>query len=298
MQQQHETLDLEGLIRFYAEAGADIAMSETPLDRFATPPPAQRTAILQNEPQQVQRDQNAGMNRQALTQAGSAQARPTQAPPPPAPVSNQAIPDSAQIEIARSLARNADTLDALREQLAAFDGCGLKFTAKNLCFADGDPTADIMFVGEAPGRDEDMEGIPFVGRGGQLFERMLAAIDLQREQVYVANTIAWRPPGNRAPTPLEAELCRPFIERQIELAAPKMLVALGGPAAKILTGASEGILRLRGNWKTHTTSSGITIPVMPTLHPAYLLRSPGQKRFAWADFLEIKMKLKELRLAP
>jgi DNA polymerase len=204
------------------------------------------------------------------------------------------VPDNAQIALAREAALQAATLDELREKLAAFDGCNLKFTAKNLCFADGDPSSDIMFVGEAPGRDEDMEGLPFVGKSGQLLNRMIEAIGLKREGVYIANTIPWRPPGNRTPTPVETELCRPFIERQIELAAPKVLVALGGPAGKALTGATEGILRLRGNWKVHRTPSGIEIPVMPTLHPAYLLRTPAQKRFAWRDFLAVKMKLAEL----
>ncbi len=131
------------------------------------------------------------------------------------------LPDNAQIALAREAASQAETLEELREKLAAFDGCNLKFTAKNLCFADGDPSSDIMFIGEAPGRDEDMEGLPFVGKSGQLLNRMIEAIGLKREEVYIANTIPWRPPGNRAPTPLETELCRPFIERQIELAAPK-----------------------------------------------------------------------------
>jgi DNA polymerase len=205
------------------------------------------------------------------------------------------VPDTAQIALAREAAAKAATLDELREKLAAFDGCNLKLTAKNLCFADGDPSSDIMFIGEAPGRDEDMEGLPFVGKSGQLLNRMIESIGLKRESVYIANTIPWRPPGNRTPTPLETELCRPFIERQIELAAPKILVALGGPAGKALTGATEGILRLRGNWKIHRTPSGMEIPVLPTLHPAYLLRTPAQKRFAWRDFLSIKLKLDEIR---
>ena len=151
-----------------------------------------------------------------------------------------------------------------------------------------------MLVGEAPGRDEDIEGLPFVGRSGQLLDRMLAAIGRDRTSAYIANVIPWRPPGNRTPTPLETEICRPFIERQIELANPKVLVNLGGPSSKTLLHASEGILRLRGNWKIHTTRSGIQIPAMPTLHPAYLLRNPAHKKLAWRDFLEIKARLKSL----
>ncbi|OYR11088.1 uracil-DNA glycosylase [Brucella grignonensis] len=276
-----ETLDMESLLRFYAEAGVDMPLSDTPIDRFAEPQrqsarpaPAQpdRTRPQQQQPRQTAVPSPTGRPVQAATD----------------------VPDGAQIALAREAAAQASTLEELREKLAAFDGCNLKFTAKNLCFADGDPSSDIMFIGEAPGRDEDIEGLPFVGKSGQLLNRMIEAIGLKRENVYIANTIPWRPPGNRTPTPVETELCRPFIERQIELVAPKILVALGGPAGKALTGASEGILRLRGNWKVHRTPSGIEIPVMPTLHPAYLLRTPAQKRFAWRDFLAVKMKLTEL----
>lgn len=283
MADNREPLDIEGLLRFYAEAGIDMPLSETPIDRFAEPQrPAssQPTAQMPNSPERARQQQP----------------RPAPAPAPTSkPVQAAAdLPDTAQIALAREAAAQASTLEELREKLAAFDGCNLKFTAKNLCFADGDPSSDIMFIGEAPGRDEDMEGLPFVGKSGQLLNRMIESIDLKRESVYIANTIPWRPPGNRTPTPLETELCRPFIERQIELASPKVLVALGGPAGKALTGATEGILRLRGNWKIHRTPNGLEIPVMPTLHPAYLLRTPAQKRFAWRDFLAAKLKLAEL----
>ncbi|KAB2950684.1 MAG: uracil-DNA glycosylase [Rhizobiaceae bacterium] len=179
------------------------------------------------------------------------------------------------------------------DRVAGFDGCNLKFTAKSLVFADGNPDADLMLVGEAPGRDEDIEGLPFVGRSGQLLDRMLAAIGRDRTSAYIANVIPWRPPGNRTPTPLETEICRPFIERQIELARPKVLVCLGGPSAKTLLNTTEGILRLRGNWRVHVTASGVAIPAMPTLHPAYLLRNPAHKKLAWRDFLEVKAKLRE-----
>ena len=170
------------------------------------------------------------------------------------------MPDEGQIALARQRAATAATLDELRQQMAEFDGCNLKFTAKNLVFADGNPEADVMLVGEAPGRDEDLEGLPFVGRSGQLLDRMLAAIGLDRQSVYIANVIPWRPPGNRTPTPQETEICRPFIERQIELANPKVLVTLGGPSAKLLLNTTEGVLRLRGNWKAHVTASGIDDP--------------------------------------
>ena len=162
--------------------------------------------------------------------------------------------------------------------LAGFDGCTLKFSAKNLAFADGNPEGRVMLVGEAPGADEDRIGKPFMGRSGQLLDRMLAAIGLDRQSAYIANVIPWRPPGNRTPTPQETEICRPFIERQIELCNPKILVTLGGPSAKTLLHTTEGVLRLRGNWKTHVTPSGISIPAMPTLHPAFLRARPFPAR--------------------
>ncbi|KXF78258.1 DNA polymerase [Paramesorhizobium deserti] len=294
MASEQEPMDMEGLIRFYAEAGVDSPLSDEPVDRFA------EGARPKAAPQQPRAGgQEAAAPRQSFgTGNPSVSPSPAQTPRTAAPApARTVVPDEAQVAIAREAASTANSLEELRERLAAFDGCNLKFTAKNMCFSDGDPASDLMFIGEAPGRDEDMEGLPFVGRSGQLLNRMIAAIGLERQNVYIANTIPWRPPGNRTPTPLETELCRPFIERQIELADPKVLVALGGPAAKALTGAPEGILRLRGNWKTHTTPSGKVIPVMPTLHPAYLLRSPAQKRFAWRDFLGVKMKLRELTSA-
>jgi DNA polymerase len=202
-----------------------------------------------------------------------------------------AVPDEAQAALARELAASAATLDELRRLLEAFDGCNLKFTATRTVFADGNPEAPLMVIGEAPGREEDIEGLPFVGRSGRLLDRMLAAIGRDRRSVYIANVIPWRPPGNRTPTPHETEICRPFIERQIELAGPKVIVTLGGPAAKLILGTTEGIMRLRGNWLAHTTASGRSIPAMPTLHPAYLLRNPAHKRLAWRDFLEIKARL-------
>ena len=166
------------------------------------------------------------------------------------------MPDEAQVALARELRGTAATLDELRQSMADFDGCNLKFTAKNLVFADGNPEADLMLVGEAPGRDEDIEGLPFVGRSGQLLDRILAAIGLDRRSAYIANVIPWRPPGNRTPTPQETEICRPFIERQIELAKPKVLVTLGGPSAKVLLNTTEGVLRLRGNWRVHAHRVG------------------------------------------
>jgi DNA polymerase len=193
---------------------------------------------------------------------------------------------------AREAASGAQTLDELAATLAAFEGCNLRNTATNLVFADGNPEARIMFVGEAPGREEDLQGLPFVGRSGQLLDRMLAAIGLDRETAYIANVIAWRPPGNRTPSPQETEICRPFIARQIELADPDILVLLGGAAAKTLLQTSEGIMRLRGKWREFDTGRR-TIRAMATLHPAYLLRQSSAKKLAWRDFLAVKDALGE-----
>ncbi len=191
---------------------------------------------------------------------------------------------------ARETARTAGSLEELRSLLEQFEGCALKSTAKKLVFADGNPQARVMFVGEAPGREEDLEGLPFVGRSGKLLDRMMAAIGLDRSGAYIANVIPWRPPGNRTPTPQETQICLPFIRRQIELADPDVLVCLGGPSAQALLGAKEGILKMRGRWSSYHTGTR-EIRAIATLHPAYLLRQPLQKRLAWRDFLAIRKAL-------
>lgn len=280
--------DIADILAFYASAGVDEALEDAPVNRFAeaAPKPVERAPA----PVAPAREDTAP-ERPAAPPGLDASKVPDA---PPARSSVAAVPDEAQAALARQMATTATTLDELRQHMAAFDGCNLKATAKNLVFADGNPEAAVMLVGEAPGRDEDIEGLPFVGRSGRLLDRMLAAIGLDRTSVYIANVIPWRPPGNRTPTPHETEICRPFIERQIELVNPKVLINLGGPSAKTLLNTSEGILRLRGNWRVHTTASGIAIPAMPTLHPAYLLRTPAHKKLAWRDFLEVKAKLRTL----
>ncbi|MBU2486520.1 MAG: uracil-DNA glycosylase, partial [Alphaproteobacteria bacterium] len=218
--------------------------------------------------------------------------------PPPVTATPQAsqltIPGAAAFEDARALAASANTIAELRAALEGFTGCNLRHSAKTLVFADGNPDADIMFIGEAPGREEDLQGMPFVGRAGQLLDRMLAAIELSRETAYITNMIPWRPPGNRTPAAHEIELCRPFIERHIALAQPKLLVMLGNVASKSLLDTDKGILSLRGTWMNRK-SGDAEIPVMPTLHPAYLLRNPAQKRLAWADFLSLRDRLDRIQ---
>jgi len=252
------------LLAFYLEAGVDCALGDEPVNRLvdpdlAPPPAAPREAP---RPRQLQ----------------AAPILSGLAAPPPAP--------DAAITSARELARTAPTLDVLRELLEKFDGCALKSTATRLVFADGNPQARVMFVGEAPGRDEDIAGLPFVGRSGQLLDRMIAAIGLDRSKAYIANVIPWRPPGNRTPTPQETQICLPFIQRQIELVNPDVLVTLGNPSTQTLLGTREGIMRSRGKWTDYDTGTR-TIRAVPTFHPAYLLRSPSYKRMSWQDLRAI-----------
>lgn len=276
MQHSLTQSEIRDVLRFYAEAGLDFALEEEAQNRLAAP-----IAVPAME-------------------AAKTSVPPLAGPMPPArPLASRpplAVPDDAAVAMAREAARNAPTLDVLRAILSDFDGCSLKFTAKNLVFADGNPQAKIMLVGEAPGRDEDLDGRPFVGRAGQMLDKMLAAVGLDRTRVYIANVIYWRPPGNRTPTPMETEICRPFIERQIALANPDLLVFVGGVAAKSFLPGPDGILRLRGNWTAWTIPGGRTIPALPMLHPAYLLRNPAQKRLAWRDMLSLKAKAREMGL--
>jgi uracil-DNA glycosylase family 4 len=192
------------------------------------------------------------------------------------------MPETAEIS-ARAVAEAAADLEMLRSKMAVFDGCALKRTATQLVFADGLPGSRVMLIGEAPGEGEDRIGRPFVGRAGQLLDRMLSAIGLDRQKVYIANVVPWRPPGNRTPTPHETQICLPFIERQIDLADPEYLVCLGGSAARALLGVHGGIMRARGSWFPYPRQTGRDIQALAMLHPAFLLRQPAHKRFAWAD---------------
>lgn len=191
----------------------------------------------------------------------------------------------------------AQTITELREELSRFDGCPLKRTAMNLVFSDGNPSAPVMFVGEAPGEDEDRQGKPFVGVSGQLLDRMLKAVGMDRTNFYISNILFWRPPGNRSPTDAEIASCLPFAERHIALVKPKILVPLGGVAAKSLLRTSDGIMRLRGRWTEYRPlpGSGLSepIPCLPIYHPAYLLRTPAAKRQAWQDILALSRKMAE-----
>jgi uracil-DNA glycosylase len=232
----------------------------------------------------------------------SRQATPAARPPPtpvaPSPGPTIARPERAarqpgsdRVAWARSVAAECRTLGELRAALETFEGCPLKATATRLCFADGAEDARLMLVGEAPGADEDRVGRPFVGQSGQLLDRILATVGLDRTRVYIANCIYWRPPGNRSPTTAEMAVCQPFLERQIELLAPRLILFLGGAGARNLLGLEEGVTRSRGRPYTYQPTRGAPIPARVTFHPAYLLRQPIQKRFVWRDLLQVRAEL-------
>jgi uracil-DNA glycosylase family 4 len=256
-------------LRWLAEMGAGDVIGETPVNRLK--PPAAPQPVAPPKPAAEGRVQA----RAATAPTGTLGAPGASAPGPAA-----ACMSLAEIEAA----------------LESFDACPLKKTATRLCYADGNPSARVMLVGEAPGRDEDIQGKPFVGRSGQLLDRMLAAVGLSRtaqdreSAVFITNTIFWRPPGNRTPTEAETQMCLPFLLRTIELQKPDVIVCLGATPAHRLTGRSDGILKLRGKWVTANVS-GRNIPLLPTLHPAYLLRQPAQKRLAWRDLLSLRQIL-------
>ena len=272
------------LLAFYVEAGADALLGEEPVDRFAGGEEAPaRSAARAADPRPTPAREPPQDKRRPFFQ----EFREGDTPPPPAP---PASPDVAATD-ARTQARSATRLDELRRILDGFEGCELKRHAKQLVFADGNPQARVMFVGEAPGREEDQAGLPFVGKSGQLLDLMLKAIGLDRTtNAYIANVIPWRPPGNRTPTPQETQICLPFIRRHIELVDPEVLVCLGNPSSQTLLGYTEGIMKTRGRWLAYDTGTR-EIRAVATLHPAYLLRSPIYKRLAWRDFLAIRKAL-------
>ena len=250
--------------------GADEAIADAPLDRYAPPPPLPQPAVA-----------------------------PRKAEPSPRPaIAPDLLAPSEGAEEAREIAAGAATLADLKARLEAFDGCALKFTATNTVFADGNPEASIMLIGEAPGQDEDRQGVPFIGQSGKLLDRMLGCIGLDRTSVYITNVLFWRPPGNRSPTTAEVATCLPFVQRHIALVRPRLLVLLGGAAAKTVLDRSEGIMRLRGKWHDYQAPGDeVSIPALPMFHPAFLLRSPAEKRFAWRDLLALQGKMVEIGIS-
>jgi uracil-DNA glycosylase, family 4 len=220
----------------------------------------------------------------AAAQAQSPAAMPT--------ASDAPLGTAEAVVAAEALAAKANTLEELRTALAGFDGLSIVKTAQNLVFADGVAGSDLMIIGEAPGREEDEKGLPFVGQSGQLLDRILAAIGRNRENTYISNIVNWRPPGNRKPTPGEIDICRPFIMKHIALAQPKAIVLMGDTAGKAMLPVTTGITKYRGQWHDISPGEGFTpIPMVASFHPAFLLRSPARKREVWLDFLAVKTRL-------
>ena len=273
---------IQALLDWYVLAGVDQAMDDAPRDRY------REAAAATAAP--------AAVAREPVPEAVAPSSRPqpaASAPQEPAPPPAPLLAPGDATWSAHEIAAACTSLDQLVAAVRAFDGCALKRTATNTVIGDGNPAARLMIVGEAPGAEEDRQGLPFVGPAGRLLDRMLASIGLDRSAVYITNMLPWRPPGNRSPTAEELAICQPFLERQIELIAPRILVLVGGIAAKALLGRREGITRLRGQWFPFSTPrlEG-TIEATATFHPAYLLRTPSAKREVWRDLLAIEDKMK------
>lgn len=270
------------LLQWYADVGVDEAVGDAPVDRTKL---VEKPAVVAYAP-------------------AAAPLAPVNFAVPSGPATVPVIdagPGSFEaLGDARMLAASAKSLEELREALDGFKAIALKRTATQMVFADGNPAAKVMLVGEAPGADEDRIGRPFVGVSGQLLDRMMGAIGLSREEsIYISNLINWRPPGNRDPSDAEMALSLPFIQRHIELVKPEVLLFVGGVSAKALLQTTDGITKLRGRWREYQTP-GLEKPVaaMAIFHPAYLLRSPQQKGLAWADLQKVRNKLRELGILP
>jgi uracil-DNA glycosylase len=275
-------------LAWLVEAGADEAVLEEPVNRLAAK--ASSHPPLEGESKNPKRSEG-------FFGEGVGAERPSPSPKSAAQISTLPQGEGGDsIGRAMEIAAACNTLAELKAALEAFDGCPLKKTATNTVFADGTPDHHIMLIGEAPGRDEDKMGKPFVGRAGQLLDKMLAAIQLDRKtNAYITNVINWRPPDNRDPTPEEAATCLPFLRRHIELVQPGIIILLGAVAARHVLGKTDGIMRLRGKWLEYHVG-GKMIPVMPTLHPAYLLRRPADKKLAWRDLQAIADRIDALGL--
>ena len=277
---------IRALLEWYTLAGVDQAIDHSPRDRYRETADAQAAAAAPTPTPAPAAAPEPAVAREA-------------APASPPPSSASLLPPGDATWSAQEIAAACTSLDQLVAAVRAFDGCALKRTATNTVIGDGNPEAALMIVGEAPGAEEDRQGLPFVGPAGRLLDRMLAAISLDRSAVYITNMLPWRPPGNRSPTAEELAICQPFLERQIELIAPRILVLVGGIAAKALLNRREGITRLRGQWFPFATPrmEG-TIQATATFHPAYLLRTPSAKREVWRDLLEIEDKMKSGETVP
>lgn len=286
---------LVSLLAWYGELGIDSVLAEQPLNWVERPAPGEtiRASLNGAAAQSSAATPSPPPSRQSSSSPPSTHVTPGSEQPARTTAPSRFTPSPPQTAgagSARKAAAAVNSLAELRAALERFEGCALKATAKNTCVYRGAEQARLMIIGEAPGRDEDLEGRPFVGRAGKLLDRMLEAINLSDNDVHITNIVYWRPPGNRTPTPQEAQVCRPFLDRQIQLVAPEMILILGGAAAKSMFDVSEGIMRLRGKWK-QIEVGGTAIKAFASLHPAYLLRTPAAKRLAWRDLLSIREAL-------
>ena len=259
------------LLKWYLDSGVDCFLDNTPRNRLVDRPVSQSLSPTTGAAKGINEIKNKVYSPELISR-------------------------EASFQTAQRTANDSTTLDELKAAISKFEGCPLKSTAKNLVFGSGPENPCLMIIGEAPGAEEDRQGLPFVGRAGQLLDKMLNAIDLTRDLVYITNILPWRPPGNRPPTDTEISSCLPFIKRQILLVRPKILILVGGTSAKTLLGTTDGIMRLRGKW-TEYASEELASPITARalLHPAFLLRQPEQKRETWLDLLEIKAKLQSMR---
>lgn len=284
------------MLRFHLESGCDEVLLETPVNRLEEP---EKTA-----PQAHSAGPVIGQNTQQDQEDSPKVARKAAKAPIASAITaaqvNQHPTFTMAEQQAKTLAASANTLEELAHNFASFDGCELKKTAKNLVFSDGNANAKIMLIGEAPGRDEDRLGKPFIGESGKLLDKMLAAIGLDRNNVYITNIVPWRPTGDRTPTREEIALCRPFIDRHIELIAPQILLFIGGTASKTFLDTQDGISKTRGTWVNHISGANgplqRSIPALPIFHPAFLLRVPARKAETWSDLCSLKQRMKQLAI--
>ncbi|MDQ0133346.1 DNA polymerase [Neorhizobium galegae] len=282
--------ELAALLHFYADAGVDWLVEDEPVDRFAQFA-AQKAAQAEarapaSARQQTANNEQAPAPRTAAPNRTATTARASAPPPASAPVS---VPDEQAVASARFAAESTRSLDELKTALEAFNGCNLKNGARNTVFASGSAASGIMVIGPMPNADDDRDGIPFSGRQGQLLDRMLGAIGLSRDGVLLTNVIPWRPPGNRMPSQAEMDICRPFLERQVALAEPKLLLLLGNFPARFFFGGNGTIHSMRGEWRD-LSFGGIAVSAIATLHPQELLAAPANKALAWQDLLMFKMR--------
>ena len=284
---------LRAALSWQIAMGADECILDAPADQFAL------AATRKDAARQAAEKAAQSMARPTTRNADDRNAAPDRSAARRTPGHDAPLGAEEAVRAGKSIAADCADLDALRNALEAFDGCPIKFTASNLVFADGNPAADVMLIGEAPGADEDRQGKPFVGVSGQLLDRMMGFIGLDRTSFYITNVLYWRPPGNRTPTEAEVSACRPFLERHIQLVDPKLILMIGGRSAKSLVGTTQGITRLRGQWfEVANPATGTTIPALATFHPAYLLRNPAMKRLSWRDLLSFQRRMQELGISP